>query len=130
MKFDWQNWNTGGKIIFSAACAAVLSMFMTWAEVGIFSQNGLAQEAWIFLGLWIYPVLMLLKEKSINRGWGLTCSIVSTVLVIGYIENHTDVPILDISVDTYGSGAVVFLLASIALIVGVVKYTASTTDLP
>jgi hypothetical protein len=130
MKFDWQNWNTGGKIIFSAACAAVLSMFMTWAEVGIFSQNGLAQEAWIFLGLWIYPVLMLLKGKSINRGWGLTCSIVSTVLVIGYIENHTDVPILDISVDTYGSGAVVFLLASIALIVGVVKYTASTTDLP
>jgi len=130
MKFDWQNWNTGGKIIFSAACAAVLSMFMTWAEVGIFSQNGLAQEAWIFLGLWIYPVLMLLKGKSINRGWGLTCSIVSTVLAIGYIENQTDVPILDISVDTYGSGAVVFLLASIALIVGVVKYTASTTDLP
>lgn len=130
MKFDWQNWNMGGKIIFSAACAAVLSMFMTWAELGIFSQNGLAQGAWIFLGLWIYPVLMLLKGKSINRGWGLTCSIVSTVLTIGYIEDHTDVLIVNISVDTYGSGAVVFLLASIALIVGVVKYTASTTDLP
>jgi len=130
MKFDWQNWNTGGKIIFSAACAAVLSMFMTWVEAGIFSQNGLAQEAWIFLGLWIYPVLMLLKGKSINRGWGLTCSIVSTVITFGYIQEHTKVLLGDIPIDTYGGGAVVFLLASIALIVGVVKYTASTTDLP
>jgi hypothetical protein len=130
MKFDWQNWNTGGKIIFSAARAAVLSIFMTWVEFAFISQNGLAQEAWIFLGLWIYPVLMLFKGKSINRGWGLTCSIVSTVITFIYIQEHTKFLVADTPKNTYGGGAVVFLLASIALIVGVVRYTSSTTDLP
>ncbi len=52
MKFDWQNWNLGGKIIFVAACLAAATMLMKWVDVGIISQSGLSQQAYIFLAFW------------------------------------------------------------------------------
>jgi len=45
MKFDWKNWNLGGKVIFVAACVATVSMLMKWVDVGIASQSGLSQGA-------------------------------------------------------------------------------------
>jgi len=85
MKFDWKNWNLGGKVIFVAGCVAIISMLMKWVDIGIASQSGLSQGAFLFLGLWVYPLLMLFKNKSINRLWGLVCSIASIVITIGYM---------------------------------------------
>ena len=89
MKFDWKNWNLGGKIIFVAACVATVSMLMKWVDIGFASQSGLSQEAFLFLGLWIYPVIMLFKNKNIQRIWGLVCSICSVVFTLGYISSKT-----------------------------------------
>lgn len=50
MKFDWQHWSLGGKIIFVAACFAILSMFMNWVDLGIVSANGLSQGVFLILG--------------------------------------------------------------------------------
>jgi len=122
MKFDWANWNIGGKIIFATACASVLSMFMKWVDVGIISQTGLAQGAYMLILLYIYPVLMLFKNKPINKFWGYILSLAAVLLTISYIHSK--------SVDFFGSmfnvaasGAYLFLIASIGLLVGVSKYT-------
>ena len=122
MKFDWKNWSLGGKVIFVAACVATASMLMKWVDVGIASQSGLSQGAFLFLGLWVYPVLMLFKNKNIHRIWGLVCSICSVVFTLGYISSKS-IEMFGQTVNAAATGAYLFLLASIALIVGVVKYT-------
>ena len=121
MKFDWQNWSLGGKVVFVAACVAVVSMFMTWVDIGFASQSGLTQGTFTLLGFWVYPVMRLLKNETINRKWGLVCSIASVVFTLGYISSKT-IEIFGETVNAASTGAWLFLLTSIALIVGVVKY--------
>lgn len=121
MKFDWRNWNIGGKVIFVAACVAIASMFMKWVDVGVVSQSGFSQQAFLFLVLWVYPVLMLFKNKSIHRVLGLSCSIASVVLTLIYIASKS-IEMFDNTVNAAATGAYLFLFASIALIVGILKY--------
>lgn len=121
MKFDWVNWNIGGRVIFIAGCAAVLSMLMKWVDVGIASQSGLSQGAFLFLGLWVYPLLMLFRNKPISKLWGWACAIASIVFASGYISSKS-VEFFDETVNAAATGAWVFLFASIALLIGILKY--------
>lgn len=129
MKYDWNNWNLGGKTIFSSACVATASMLMNWVDIGIVSQSGLSQGSFLFLALWIYPLLMLLKNQAIDKKWGLTCSITSVVFTLGYISSKS-IEIFGRTVNAAAVGAYIFLLASIALIVGVTKYTPNSIPAP
>lgn len=122
MLLRFGNWNMGGKIIFIASCAAIASMFMNWYDNGIVSQSGLTQLAFVFLGFWIYPLLMLFKNKQMSRIGGLVCSIGSAVLTIVFIK-YTTIDLFSKKVYVSGTGAYLFLLASIALTIGVIKYT-------
>ncbi len=122
MKFDWENWGLGGRCIFVAACAAMVSMFMDWVSVGFASQSGLTQGAFLFLALWVYPVLMLLKNKPMSRVWGLICSIASFVFTAAYISSKS-IELFGKTINAAATGAWLFLLVSILLIVGVVKYS-------
>jgi hypothetical protein len=124
MKLAWKNWSSGGKVIFVAGCLAVMSILMKWVDVGIASQTGLSQGAFLFLCFWIYPLLMLFKNKAISRLWGLTCSILSVVVTIVYISSKS-VELLGKTVNVAATGAWLFLLASIALIFGVLKYSSA-----
>jgi len=126
MKFDWQNWDMGGRIIFVAACAAIVSMFMDWVSIGIISQSGLTQGTFLILGFWVYPILMLLKGDSIHRLWGLICSIGSCVATIAYIGSKS-IEIFGKTVNAAATGSWLFLLASFALIFGVMKYQVRTS---
>jgi hypothetical protein len=122
LKLDWKNWNIGGKIVFISTCVSTVSMFMKWVDIGIVSQTGLSQMAFLFLILYVYPVLMLLKNKPIKKLWGITCSIVAVGLAIWYISSKS-IDLFGETANAAASGAWLFLLSSIALIVGVVKYT-------
>jgi len=122
MKFDWKNWNIGGKIVFVAACISILSMFMKWVDVGIASQTGLSQQAFLFLGLYIYPVLILFKNKPINRFWGLICAIGAVLCALSYISSKS-IELFGTTVNAASTGAYLFLLASVGLVVGIVRYS-------
>lgn len=127
MKFDYENWGLGGRIIFVASCVATLSMLMKWVDIGFVSQTGLSQVSFVFLGFWIYPLLMLFKNKPIVRAWGLVCSIGSVIVTFFYIESKI-IEIFDETVNAAATGAWLFLLASIALIIGIVKYCPPETE--
>jgi len=114
MKFDWDNWNTGGRIIFVAACAATLSMFMNWVDVGITTRIGISQGVFAYLGLWIYPVLMLFNNRPISLSWGLLCAILSFIVTVYYIAIRSK-ELLGGTYNFSAIGAWVFLCASIAL---------------
>ena len=120
-KLDWKNWNDGGKAIFVAGCVAIVSMLMPWVDVGLAQQTGLQQGAYIFLSFWIYPILMLLKNGPINLIGGITCSIVSTICALGYLQSKS-IQILGKSINAAAIGAYLFFFASMVLIAGVVKY--------
>lgn len=123
MKVDWANWDSGAKIIFVAACAATLSMFMDWVSIGFASQSGLAQGAFLLLGLWVYPVLMLLKGLPIRRSWGIGLSCASVVLTAIYIGSKS-IEVFGKTINAAATGAWLFLLVSMALTVGIAKYAA------
>ncbi len=122
MDFNWEGWNSGGKVIFVAGCVAIVSMLMNWVDVGFLSQSGLSQGSFLFLGLWVYPLLMLFKNQPIERVWGLTCSILSVFFTFVYISSKS-ANLFGNTINAAGTGAWIFLFASIALIVGVIKYS-------
>jgi hypothetical protein len=121
LKFDWKNWGIGGKTIFIAACVATVSMLIPWVDVGFASANGLSQCTFFFLGLFIYPVLMLLKNRSINLIGGIVCGGSGILLALGYIASK-EIDFFGHSVNAAAGGPYAFLLCCVALIVGVVKY--------
>lgn len=121
LKLDWKHWNIGGRIVFISTCVSIVSMFMKWVDIGIASQTGLSQMTFLFLILYVYPVLMLLKNNPIKKLWGITCSIVAVGLAIWYISSKS-IDLFGETANAAASGAWLFLLSSIALIVGVVKY--------
>jgi GYF domain 2 len=126
MKFDWKNWNVGGKVIFVATCASTISMFMNWVDIGFASQSGLTQGAFLLLVFYIYPALRLFQNKSIQKGWGFACAILSVICAIIYI-NSKSIEFFGKTINAASTGAWLFLLASVALIVGIFKYRAPTS---
>ncbi len=129
MKFDWNNWNFGGKVIFVAGCVAIVSMLMKWVDVGIVSQSGLSQGAFLFIGFWIYPVLMLFKNKSIHRIWGVVCSVASIICALFYISSKS-VELFGETINAAATGSYLFLIASGALMVGILKYIPVVSNEP
>lgn len=121
MQIRWKEWNIGGKIIFVSACVALLSFLFAWVDIGMASQNGISQGTFLLGALFIYPVLKLLKNQKIERKWGLTCGVISIILTLIYISSKS-ITMFGKSVNASGSGAILFLLASIALVYGVIKY--------
>lgn len=117
MKFDFKAWDLGGKIIFLSLCLAVLSLFFKWVELGFVSANGFSQQGFIFLVVFLYPVIMLLKEASINKVISYGCAIVGVIACIGYISSKS-VDLFGTTINAASTGPYVFLVACIALGVG------------
>ena len=125
MEFNWKNWNLGGKIIFCSACVAFISLLMKWVDLGVFSQNGFAQQGYFLLPCWIYPLFVLLKGKKMNVFGGIIPSVIAIIIMIAFIsskgineEIFGDV----VNVNVAAAGAWLFLFSTIALLIGVLKY--------
>ena len=121
MKIDWNSWNQGGKIVFASSCVAVASLLMTWVDVGLATRNGLDQGGFIYLVLWIYPAMALLRNRPMNKIVGLLCAGLSVIFTLVYINSKT-IEMFGETKNAAASGAWVFLFASVGLIVGVLKF--------
>ena len=125
MGFNWKDWNLGGRIIFCSGCVAIISLLMKWVDLGVFSQNGFAQQGYFLLPCWIYPLFVLLKGKKMNVFGGIIPSVIAIIIMIAFIsskgineEIFGDV----VNVNVAAAGAWLFLFASVALLIGVLKY--------
>jgi len=119
-KFDWKNWDLGGKVIFVSACVAAGSMLISWVDVGFARANGLSQGTFLFLGVFVYPLWMLLTNRSIHLQAGIACGALGIVCSIGYIASK-QFDFFGSSVNAASTGPYVFLLSCGSLIFGVVK---------
>lgn len=121
MKFNFNAWNMGGKVIFISSTVALLSLLFAWVDIGIMSQNGFSQGTFLLFGLFIYPVYKLLNNDAINKKIGLSCGGAAIALTIIYIGSKTG-ELFGKTVNVSGTGAYLFLIASIALTYGITKY--------
>ena len=119
MEFDFQHWSTGGKVVFIASCVAVVSLLLPWIDVGIATRAGLTQVSILLLGFYVYPMLMLLQKQPIHKGAGIACGALAIVGTLWWIL-HYRADVFGQTIDASGIGSKIFLLASIALTVGVV----------
>ena len=118
MEFNWKNWSTGQRLIFSSSVVAVLSLLLPWADMGLLSVNGFAQQGYLLLIFFIYPLYKLLKSTPIKPLYGFLSSGLAVISSISFALSKT-VEVFDTTVNLSGSGLVLFIICSIALVIGV-----------
>ena len=118
MEFNWKNWSTGQRLIFASSAVAVLSLLLPWADMGLISVNGFAQQGYLLLIFFIYPFYKLLKSTPIKPLYGFISSGLAVISSISFALSKT-VEVFDTTVNLSGSGLVLFIICSIALFVGV-----------
>lgn len=121
MKIKFKEWNFGGKLIFISVLLAILSLFMSWVDAGIVRVSGFQQQGYLFLILYIYPAYKLLKGAQLNKLIGLICSILAVVSSIAFLSSKS-VDFFGSTVNAGGVGLYLFIVASIMLTVGIIKY--------
>lgn len=117
----------GGIIIFISLLIAVVSIFMNWVVHEDFGGQTEFEESsvsnWfvkiifgsiLFCCCWLYPIVMLLKNKSIKLWRGLVGSSISLLWPV-----FISLSVLNSPGFTVGFGVWVYVLASIVLLVGV-----------
>lgn len=126
MKFDWNNWNWGGKLVFLSAIAAIISQFCAWVDIGFASQNGFEQMTFLMLVFYIYPITKLMSGKPIMKWLSILFSIASLIGVLVYIDSRT-IEFMEMKKNASGAGAVIFLFSSIGLLIGSIGYKSHTS---
>ena len=64
MEFNWKNWSNGQKLIFVSSTVAVVSLLLPWADMGLISVNGFAQQGLFALSFFYLSALSSIKIKS------------------------------------------------------------------
>lgn len=116
---NFKQLSLGKKIILITTVIALISLFLPWVELGILSASGFQQDGYLFLIAFIYPIYCVFKNKYINKIGGLACGIVALIVSIFYISSKSD-ELFGASINVAGSGAYLFLISTIGLIIGVV----------
>ena len=121
MKFEYNNWDIGGKAIFIATCASAFSLFLPWAELGMLTNSGWNMGAWWELVCFLFPLYSVLQGEKIGRIWRVIYGVVPILGCLQFIGSKS----IELSGETKnlaGSGAYLCLFASFALCYGVFKY--------
>ncbi len=119
MHFAFDKWNLGSKVIFISACVALFSMLLPWVSIFGFAASGFSGAYFLLLGLFVYPIFMLLQNRLINMQIGYICSGVAVLVTIIIIARIRQV---FFGLNAVGLGAYLFLLSAVALGVGVYLY--------
>jgi hypothetical protein len=122
MKFEWNALDFGGKTICASAGVATLSMLMDWVNVGFASANGFSQGTFLLLAAWAYPLSSILNARILNRGYGYIGAAIACISTFAYMQSKT-IDLFGKSVNVSAGGAVLFLMATVALAVGISKYS-------
>lgn len=119
MRFAFNEWNLGGKVIFISACTAVFSMILPWINVFGLKYSGFSGVYFLLIGFFVYPVLMLLQNQFINMQIGYVCAGLAALISIISIARINQAAF---GLNVVGSGAYLFLLSAIAMGVGIYLY--------
>ncbi len=123
----FSNMKTSQKIILASGGIALFSLFLPWAQHDLgganeINRNGLEQQGYILLVLFVYPVLKALKSKTFNKKIALTSSIASVIFsVLFTFSQSVDYIFLNTSVNVSAYGLHLYVFASCLLTYGIYK---------
>lgn len=112
------NWTLSKKVIIGSFLLAIISLFFKWVDVGIFSVNGFQQQGWLFLLIFIYPLIRAYQGKTINKVGGYVLALLGIVGVFLFIMSKTQ-EIFGVTVNAASTGMYVMLISFVGLAVGV-----------
>ena len=112
----------GGKIIIFSGIAAFISLFMGWINAGIIQQSGFQQDGYLFLLFCAYPFYKAYYKRPLSKILSGLLLIFSILILGAYIEEKSKVELFGKKLDVVGSGAYLFVLAQLAMLVGVFLY--------
>lgn len=126
MTFSWSNFNLGGKIIIVSTVIAIISIFMPWIDTTLSTSSGWQQLAFLLLAFYVYPVLQAINNKPLSLIWGSASSIAAAVAAVAFMEWKT-IPFEGVDLCFAGQGTYLFVVSSIFLFAGVLKYKPTET---
>ncbi|GED68604.1 hypothetical protein BRE01_23060 [Brevibacillus reuszeri] len=119
---EFKRLDGGSKMIFIATILAIVSLFFNWIDAGIVALSGFQQQGYLLLILFIYPFMQVIKLKPVNKVIGLVCSILSIISILIFIMSKT-VEIFGTTINVASTGMYLYLVASILLLIGVIRHT-------
>jgi len=142
MPFTLPNFSVGAWIILGAVALVIVSLFFKWTGVpgsSLIRQMGMGMmpveipgdsyiatagfmNPWVmFVGVFIYPVWMLLAGRSIHLVGGILCGAWGAITALFWILKYTS-SAGGFTVSAANWGLYVYLISCLALIPGVILY--------
>lgn len=129
---NWAQMNKGARIFTVALGIAILTMLMSWVDVGLATRNGLEQQGFIFLLPWIYPALKIFKNEEQKKGLSVILLLISLAGVIWYIMGK-NVEMFGTTKNVSATGSHLFAVSCLVALSGITQYKpyeSSTEDSP
>lgn len=112
-----ENLNTGEKTILIGCIVSILSLFMTWVDVKIVSENGFQQEGYLFVLFWLYPCIQAIKQRNAKKNLSVILVAISIICMFAFI-NDKSVNLFGTSISAAGTGMYVMMLSLIVILIG------------
>ncbi|SOC36527.1 hypothetical protein [Ureibacillus acetophenoni] len=112
------NWSLSKKLIIGSFLLSIISLFFKWVDVGLFSVNGFQQQGYLFLLIFIYPLIRVNQGKHINKVGGYVLALLGIIGVILFIMSKTET-IFGVTVNAASTGMYFMLISFVGLAAGV-----------
>ncbi|KGR78760.1 hypothetical protein [Ureibacillus manganicus] len=112
------NWSLSKKVIIGSFLLAIISLFLKWVDLGIVSVDGFQQQGWLFLLIFIYPLISTYQGKPVNKIGGYVLSLIGILGVILFIMSKTET-FFGVTVNAASTGMYVMLISFVGLAAGV-----------
>lgn len=113
-----ENGTLSKKVVLGSFILAIISLFLTWVDAGFFSVNGFQQQGWLFLLIFIYPLVCVFQGKKINKVGGYVLSLIGIAGMIAFIMSKT-ADVFGESINLASTGMYVMLISFVILAVGI-----------
>lgn len=109
------------KLIVVSTFIAIASLLLNWVSLQTIKQNGLQQGTYLFLIIFVYPILKIIRNKIINKTYGYLLAIIGILLGLNYVQmkSYTYEGALYTAA---GLGPFIFILACSLMLFGVWRY--------
>jgi hypothetical protein len=123
----WRSWDLGSKVVFTSACACLLTLFLPWLGTPVGAPRLLTDmpvgSPFVLLILYgvplAYPVLKLWSGGTLHKGVGIGSAVLGLLLAMGLGSNLVNsFPVLY----RLESGYHFYILSMLGLAAGVLLY--------
>ena len=111
-------------VFLAGAVLAILSLFMTWVDVGIVTSNGFQQQGYLLIALFVYPIVQIIRKQEYNKIGAIAPLGLGLIFMIYFISTK-NTTVYGIKVHCAKSGMYIMLIAIlvslVASVIGFIK---------